>query len=741
MIETDVRYQIDRVMESRGWILDARDPRRNVFFEESVKNRLAPGSVALLGRRRPDYTLFDGPVPIAIVEAKKPSVSNLADALGQAESYASALGVKIIFACNGPTIKTMHLDTRQPLYLNNIEVTDFPTPRALRRFAASSSNKVFTVPAEVVKSREELIRVFEALNDDLRAEGIRAGIERFTEFANILFLKLLSENGSGEFWHELLRLNAQDSIDYLNRVAISRLQDNYGGDVISQTRIRNPSTLKKIVLTLNPLRLTDIDEDIKGIAFEHFIQRTTDTQNDLGEYFTPRHIVRFMVRLVNPKYGESVYDPFCGTGGFLTQTFRHIGSQSRSTKAALEVLNTRTVFGSEITTTARIAKMNMILFGDGHSGVRQQDSLRNIRRAEYDNVLSNIPFSQSVSEDVLNALDGIAKDADEACALACFESLKTGGSMAIVVPEGLLVNRKKLEFLRYLMRNSQVRLIIRLPRGCFSPYTEAKTGIIYLTDKGVGRTDWFFQAIVENDGFDSRRRPVAGISDLDKILFYFDGALRPSHSLAADLDVSVVSVRNLQSKTAFYLHSPWRLDPGGTYTELQSVAILRNGKSITKSATVPGDVPVIAGGGGTSPYTHNKSNYSGNVFTVSKSGAYAGYVWWHDDPIWASDSIVVQSRDEGRYLSRFLYMCLKIKQEEIYSRQQGTGQPHIYSRHIADFPIPVVSVEEQKARLIAYSQLHSELERARSVVREREVQLGQFFSDLGQSYYLDDRES
>ena len=738
MIESDVRHQIDRVMEARGWILDARNPQRNVFFEGAVKNRLTSQSLSLLGRRRPDYTLFHGHVPLAIVEAKKPSVRNLADALRQAESYASALGVKIIFACNGSTFKTLHLETRTPLYLNNTEVTDFPTPEVLRRFASSSSNKVFTVPTEVIKSREQLIRVFETLNDDLRAEGIRAGIERFTEFANILFLKLLSENGSGEFWNELLRLNAEDSIDYLNHVAIKRLQDNYGGDVISQTRIRNASTLKKIVNTLNPLRLTDIDEDIKGIAFEHFIQRTTDTQNDLGEYFTPRHIVRFMVRLVNPKYGKSVYDPFCGTGGFLTQSFRHIGAQFRPTRVTLETLNTKTVFGAEITTTARIAKMNMILFGDGHSGVRQQDSLRNIRRAEFDNVLSNIPFSQNASDEVLNLLGGIARDADEACVLACFESLKTGGSMAIVVPEGLLVNRKKLEFLRYLMRNSQVRLIIRLPRGCFSPYTEAKTGILYLTDKGVGRTDWFFQAIVENDGFDSRRNPLAGINDLDKILFYFDSALNPSHHLPTDLDLSVVSVRNLQSKTSFYLHSPWRLDPGTAYTQLQRVAFLRNGKSITKAVTLPGEVPVIAGGRGTSPYSHNKSNYSGNVCTVSKSGAYAGYVWWHDDPIWASDCIVVQSKDEEKYLNRFLYMCLKIKQEEIYSRQQGTGQPHIYSSHIADFPIPVVTVEEQKAKLRAYNRLQSELERAKNLVRDSEMQLGQFLDELGHSYYLGD---
>ena len=76
---------------------------------------------------------------------------------------------------------------------------------------------------------------------------------------------------------------------------------------------------------MNDLSLMDIDEDIKGSAFEYFMAKTTTAQNDLGEYFTPRHIVRFMVRLLNPQFGNTVYDPFCGTGGFLTEAYKHIG--------------------------------------------------------------------------------------------------------------------------------------------------------------------------------------------------------------------------------------------------------------------------------------------------------------------------------------------------------------------------------------------------------------------------------
>ena len=213
---------------------------------------------------------------------------------------------------------------------------------------------------------------------------------------------MLSEKGEDEIWRQLVRLDEVSLLPYLNSVAMNQLRENYGGEVISKTSIQNTTTMKKIVNKLNPLNLTDVDEDIKGVAFEHFIQKTTDTQNDLGEYFTPRYIVRFMVRLLNPKFGESVYDPFCGTGGFLTESFRHVSQQRPLSKDFLEKLYKDTVFGGEITTTARIAKMNMILFGDGHSGVTQQDSLRTNTSGRFDNILSNIPFSQNASQDTLD---------------------------------------------------------------------------------------------------------------------------------------------------------------------------------------------------------------------------------------------------------------------------------------------------------------------------------------------------
>ena len=144
-------------------------------------------------------------------------------------------------------------------------------------------------------------------------------------------------------------------------------------------------------------------------------------------------------------------------------------------------------------------------------------------------------------------------------------------------------------------------------------------------------------------------------------------------------------------------HRNWRIDDnGGSYDELGSIAQLYNGKDIKEATAVHGSIPVIAGGRGSIPYYHDTPNEQGNVITVSYSGRYAGYVWWHDGPIWASDCIVVRSRDENIYLTRYLYICMYKRQEEIYEKQEGSGQEHIYARHIQDMPIPALDIEQQR---------------------------------------------
>lgn len=135
---------------------------------------------------------------------------------------------------------------------------------------------------------------------------------------------------------------------------------------------------------------------------------------------------------------------------------------------------------------------------------------------------------------------------------------------------------------------------------------------------------------------------------------------------------------------------------GGIYTNfrLQDIASICKGQSITKEKISNGVYPVIAGGQ-TSPYKHSEYNNEGNCITISASGAYAGYVWYHRNAIFASDCSVVRTYDEQTIKTAFLFEVLKLKQSEVYLLQQGAGQPHVYPSDIAKLQIPVPPIKKQ----------------------------------------------
>ena len=128
---------------------------------------------------------------------------------------------------------------------------------------------------------------------------------------------------------------------------------------------------------------------------------------------------------------------------------------------------------------------------------------------------------------------------------------------------------------------------------------------------------------------------------------------------------------------------------------LKHLAYLLKGQSVTSNEIKKGDYPVVAGGQ-ISPYTHNRYNFKGNVITISASGAYSGYVWYHNYPIFASDCTVVFSKEESEITTLYLSEILKLKQKEIYNLQQGAGQPHVYVRDLEKINIPIPSLQKQK---------------------------------------------
>jgi len=518
-LETATRKKIDQILINLRWSTDEESPSCNVFTERAktvLQNKKLKG-------KSPDYILYQSgtDIPIAVIEAKKPNGS-IEEAITQGiKRYAIPLDIPIVFASDGSIVETYDTRSSSPLRLDEQIITDFLSEKKLLQFFNCGAD--LQTPEKVSYSKRELIKIFAEANELLRKEGLREGIERFTEFSNLLFLKLISEiendrEKNGEHrrldkkycWERIClpddegipQRDPEEMLDYINDTVLPHLAGRYNdsGDVFQkELLIKNPKTLKRIVEKLSPLPLIDTDSDIKGDAFEYFLKNSVSVGNDLGEYFTPRHIVKLMTDFIDPKYGETVYDPCCGTGGFLIQAFRHIKGKVKLTSTHLRILEKKTVYGRELTGNAKIAKMNMILIGDGHANVKQTDSIEHPIKDKYNIVLTNFPFSQTTDYSPLYGFS--SEDANPVFVKHVIDALKNGGRAAIVVPEGLLfkTTSEYVKIRKILLTQCNIIAIIQLHEFVFKPYAGQPTSIIIFEKGKQTENIWYFR--VDEDGF------------------------------------------------------------------------------------------------------------------------------------------------------------------------------------------------------------------------------------------------
>jgi type I restriction enzyme M protein len=524
-LESATRKEIDRVLTNTGWKTGEFEKDCNVFTERvRTKGEEMRIKKAFPKGRFPDYVLYKSNSfePIAVIEAKRIG-SNLEKALKQAKEYANCIGAPIIFAVDGAIVETQWVTNGKFLRFDGQLITEIVSEKTLLRFVDVGKHEIASARKNT-KTKEELIHIFKRTNDLLREEGMREGVERFTEFSNLLFLKLIDEieeerEQKGEerriekmySWRAFNKKPAQEMLDYINDTVLPKLvgKYNHSGDVFSEKLgIKKPNILKSIVDELSKLTLLDIDSDIKGDAFEYFLKNSVTVGNDLGEYYTPRHIVKLIVDLVNPKFGDKVYDPACGTGGFLIEAFRHIKRNTKQTKENMAILENETIYGGELTETAKIAKMNMILAGDGHTHIKRQDSLENPRKNEFDIVLTNFPFSQSTDHAHLYGLSN--RTANPIFLKHVVDSLKDGGRAGVVVPDGVLFGKDidSVNVRKILVQTCKIEAILQMSVHTFSPYTKQPTSILIFEKGSKTEKIWFFE--VENDGFmgSTKKKPV-----------------------------------------------------------------------------------------------------------------------------------------------------------------------------------------------------------------------------------------
>ena len=187
--ESATRKIIDTKLLNLGWDTDEFSPTCNVFTERTKTETTSK----LLKGKEPDYLLYEPGTDrlIAVIEAKRPGHTLRQVKEAAIEKYADPLKIDIIFVSDGIIVESFDRRSSGPLLLDDEPVTELLPPKLLLRFANESPSLL--TPTKVQQTKRELIAIFAEANDLLRKEGLRQGVERFSEFSNLLFLKLVSE--------------------------------------------------------------------------------------------------------------------------------------------------------------------------------------------------------------------------------------------------------------------------------------------------------------------------------------------------------------------------------------------------------------------------------------------------------------------------------------------------------------------------------------------------------------------
>jgi len=385
-----------------------------------------------------------------------------------------------------------------------------------RRIDTARDVLVGKVPDPKSQVEQITIALIYKFMDDIDAESEEFGGKRTFfagEFARFGWAKLMHHGLGG---HEMLNLYAE---------AIERMDQNPGipqlfRDIFSNAFLpyRDPETLRAFLKVIDDFTY-DHSERL-GDAFEYLLS-VMNSQGDAGQFRTPRHIIDFIVSIVDPKKDEIVLDPACGTAGFLISSYKHIlaaniDADGNSTLTPDDRARlARNFTGYDISPDmVRLSLVNIYLHGFVDPHIYEYDTLTSEERwNDYaDVILANPPFmSPKGGIRPHNRFSIKSKRSEVLFVDYMAEHLNAGGRAGIIVPEGIIFQSQNAhKQLRKKLVEESLVAVVSLPAGVFNPYSGVKTSILLL-DKGLARrTDRIAFFKVENDGFDlgAQRRPI-----------------------------------------------------------------------------------------------------------------------------------------------------------------------------------------------------------------------------------------
>jgi len=530
-------------------VLDKHYPKKRINFEVIVPRRKPEDKADIVV-----YEDDELKKPYLVVECKKDGITDaeFKQAIEQVFGNANSLRAKYATVIAGTTKTAFDVAGFKPSEREKNVISDIPEKygKALKyRFIKGEADKELKIV-----SREELIRALGKSHDTVWQGGRLAPTTAFDEVSKLLFCKLKDEKDTTKGKAYKFQIGTYESPEEVfKRInSIYQKAKREDAEVFKEDIKLEPKIVYNVVEHLQSLALNKIDLDTKGVAFERFMEDFF--RGKMGQFFTPRPIIEFCVKMMNPQKDELVLDPACGSGGFLLYAMKNVRDYAEAHYDEREAWEhwhnfaKNNIYGIEINDQiARVCKMNMIIHDDGHTNIISTDALndfedinkihKGFKKDHFDLVLTNPPFGaviKSTEKNYLNKYELAKNKKSQRTEILfierCIDFVKQKtGRIAIVLPDGILTN-STLQYVRdFIMKKCQILAIVSLPQFAFSHFgAGVKSSLVFLRRKGEKEkleNYPIFMALAEHIGYDATGREDP-INDLDKIAEEYQKFLR-----------------------------------------------------------------------------------------------------------------------------------------------------------------------------------------------------------------------
>jgi type I restriction enzyme M protein len=486
---------------------------------------------------------------------------------------------------------------------------------------------------------------------------------------------------------------------------------------------RDPETLKLFLKTINEFHY-DHSERL-GDAFEYLLS-VLGSQGDAGQFRTPRHIIDFIVAVLQPKKNETICDPACGTAGFLISSYKYILKTNPSplergrgevnkglTQDDKKKMMQRFVGYDISPDMVRLSLVNMYLHNFTTPKIYEYDTLTSEDRwnESFDIIMANPPFMspkggikphkkftmQANRSEVL-FVDYIAEHINP-----------TTGRAGVIVPEGIIFqSANAYKQLRQLLVDKKfLYAVVSLPAGIFQPYSGVKTSILLMDKTLAKKTDNILFVKIENDGFDlgAQRRAIdkndltAGLLHLQE---YKEAVLNNTEFTSNNKNVFVVDKKIIKGAGDYNLSvDRYRINENSQQSNFEIVRLddvceIKTGKKDVNYSTEDGLYPFFTCAAG--QFKSPDYSFDDEAILLPGNGANVGMVFYYKGKFEAYQRTYVLSKFREQVLPLYIFSVLQAKWKSyIFDKQYGSATNYIVIGALNEFtfPLPPVSIQQQ----------------------------------------------